>query len=176
MSDQYVGEIRAFGFNFAPYGWAWCNGQLLSIQQYTALFSLLGTYFGGNGTSNFQLPNLQGTVPMHWGNGSGLSPYVLGETVGSTTMTLSQGQMWAHSHAIQVAEAQSAIQSTAIPSSSAWLGLSDPAKSYVAGNQNATMSANSIGFAGASQPHINQQPYLTLNYCIALTGAYPPRG
>lgn len=177
MTDQYLGEIRAFGFNFAPMNWAQCNGQIAPISQYTALFSLLGTNFGGNGTNNFGLPDLQGRVPMHWGNGPGLSPYVLGETTGSPAVTLTLPQISVHTHNIQVAEApRGSTDATPTPSPSAWLGLSAPAKAYVAtGNPNVQLNVNAIGVAGSSQPHENRQPYLTLNFCIALSGIYPPR-
>lgn len=178
MTDQYLGEIRAFGFNFAPVGWAQCNGQLMSISQNTALFSLLGTNFGGNGVNTFGLPNLQGNAPMHWGNGAGLSPYSIGETAGSPTVTLSVAQIPAHTHNIQVAEAgREGGLATATPAPTAWLGLSTPAKAYVSsGTPNAQLASNAIGYAGNSQPHANMQPYETLSFCIALTGAFPPRG
>src|SRR4051812_902324 len=103
MSEPYLGEIRCFGFNFAPRGWAQCNGQLLSIQQNTALFSLLGTSYGGNGQTTFGLPNLQGRIPMHWGSGPGLSPTVIGETLGQTSATLTTSQIPAHAHNIKSA-------------------------------------------------------------------------
>jgi microcystin-dependent protein len=176
MSDQYLGEIRTFGFNFAPVGWALCNGQLLAISQNAALFSLIGTYFGGNGTSNFALPNLQGNAPMQWGNGTGLSNYVLGQPAGTTTVTITVPQMPNHSHAIQVGEAGTP---TNIPSPTTWLGEASPAKFYLPaadGPPNVPLSQNAIGTAGGSQPHNNTQPYLTINFCIALTGAFPPRG
>lgn len=174
MSDQYLGEIRAFGFNFAPVGWAECDGQILAIQQFTALFSLLGTYFGGNGTSNFGLPNLQGATPMHWGNGVGLSPYYLGETIGSTTMTLNINQVPYHNHGLQVAEGGSG--ETNVPGPTAWLGVAQQGTPYsVSGTPNTPLATAAITFTGSSQPHPNQQPYQTLNFCIALTGAYPPR-
>jgi|SRR5579862_170444 len=179
MSDQYLGEIRAFGFNFAPIGWAQCNGQLMSITQNTALFSLLGTNFGGNGTTTFGLPNLSGAVPMHWGDGAGLSSYSIGEDAGAPAETITVAQMPAHSHAVQVAEATrgSTGEETANPGPTAWLGLSSPANAYVkTGTANVQLAANAISPSGGSQPHQNMQPFLTLNFCIALTGVFPPRG
>jgi microcystin-dependent protein len=173
MSDQYLGEIRAFGFNFAPVGWAQCNGQLLPIQQYTALFSLLGTNFGGNGTSNFGLPNLQGNVPMHWGQGTGLSQYFIGQTAGSATETLISNQMPMHNHLIQVAQGTQ----TNAPSPTTWLGPAQPAKIYVAsGTPNVQLAQSAIGPGGGGQAHENRQPYETLNFCIAMQGVFPPRG
>ncbi|MFZ3309399.1 MAG: tail fiber protein [Xanthobacteraceae bacterium] len=174
MSDQYLGEIRAFGFSFAPVGWAQCNGQLMAIQQNTALFSLLGTNFGGNGTSSFGLPNLGGNAPMHWGNSAGLSQYFIGETVGSATETITYNQMPLHSHAVQAAEGGTP---SSAPNSSLWLAEGNPSKPYVNTNApNTTLAQNAIGIAGGSQPHQNMQPYETLNFCVALVGAFPPRG
>jgi microcystin-dependent protein len=174
MSDQYIGEIRAFGFNFAPTGWALCAGQILPISANAALFSLLGTNFGGNGTSNFGLPNLIGNVPMHWGTGQ--STYAIGETTGSTTETINSSQMPLHNHAVQAAESNTL--KTGTPGPTAWLGLATEALMYVNSNtSNTTLAPNAIGpNAGGSVPHENMQPYLTINFCIALTGAFPPRG
>jgi microcystin-dependent protein len=172
MSDQYLGEIRAFGFNFAPVGWAQCNGQLLAISQFTALFSLLGTNYGGNGTSTFGLPNLQGNVPMHWGQGTGLSQYFIGQTAGSATETLITSQMPMHNHALQAATGTK----TNAPSPTTWLGEADPAKIYIAtGTPNVQLAQNAIGPAGSGQSHENRQPYETLNFCIAMSGVFPPR-
>src|SRR5271168_4691596 len=117
MSDQYLGEIRVVGFTFAPYGWALCNGQILSIAQNTALFSLLGTFYGGNGTSTFALPNLQGSAPMHLGNGAGLTPRVIGETGGEQAVTLLQTQLPAHTHA---AGCQNAVGTQGGPGGNVW--------------------------------------------------------
>jgi microcystin-dependent protein len=180
MSDQYLGEIRCFGFTFAPVGWAVCGGQILSIQQYTALFSLLGTYYGGNGSTNFGLPNLQGTAPMHWGNGSGLSPYSLGETVGTTNVTLNINEMPAHTHVVTATQAPIADR-TATPNvnGTSYLGPgANPDTAWVKppNTANASFSPNAISAVGGGQPHQNQQPYLVLNFCIALSGPFPPRG
>jgi microcystin-dependent protein len=174
MSDQYLGEIRTLGFNFAPLGWALCNGQTLPISQYAALFSLLGTAYGGNGTTTFALPDLQGQAPMHWGNGTGLSSYVVGEQSGSTTVTLSTSQMPAHNHSIQVSGATTG--NTADPGSSVWLGDASPGHPYATSSTpNTTLAQNAIGSVGGNQPHANQQPFLVINFSIALSGIFPPR-
>ena len=176
MSDQYVGEIRTFGFNFAPYGWFLCNGQILSIQAYTTLFAVIGTYFGGNGTTNFQLPNLQGSVPMHWGNAPSGSVYDLGELAGSTNVTLNSSQVPSHSHLLQVAE--NASNRTSMPTPTTWLGNAEPGQAYIpTGTPNVNLSSNAIApNTGGPLPHENMQPFLTINFCIAFTGAFPSRG
>jgi microcystin-dependent protein len=167
MSDQYVGEIRAMGFNFAPQGWALCNGQLLPITQNTALFSLIGTFYGGNGTSNFALPNLQGMVAVGAGQGVGLSPYDVGQTGGEAAHTLSTGEMAAHDHTIGVSSA--AATSTTASSATA-VGVA--ASNAFGPVYNMTAMGGAIG-GGAS--HDNEQPYLVVNFCIALQGIFPPR-
>ncbi len=179
MSDQYIGEIRAFGFNFAPYGWFLCNGQTLAISAYTTLFAVIGTYFGGNGTTNFQLPNLQGSVPMHWGNAPSGSVYDLGEPVGTTNVTLNGNQLPMHNHMIQVATGAGGTQEpTGTPGPTTWLGSSNPADAYTAsGPTNTNLSQKAIGpNTGGNLPHENMQPFLTVNFCIAYLGAFPPRG
>jgi microcystin-dependent protein len=178
MANPFVGEIRCFGFNFAPLGWALCNGQLLSISQNTALFSLLGTNFGGNGTSTFGLPNLQGNVPMHWGTSPGGFNSVIGEVQGSSTVTLLSSQIPIHNHPIvsQVVAPGGAAEHAATPSSGASIGPSNPDGLYnTSPTINATLSPSTIGATGGSQPHDNMQPYLTLNFCIALQGVFPAR-
>ena len=174
MTDQFVAEIRIFAGNFAPTGWALCNGQILSISQNTALFSLLGTTYGGNGTSNFGLPNLQGSAPMHFGQGAGLSPRVLGETGGETTVTVLQGQMPSHAH---VAEGASIPGDAVSPAGNlpAVPGQSRGATAYTAGAGTGTLAASALSPSGGSQPHNNMPPYLTLNFIIALQGIFPPR-
>lgn len=176
MSDQYVGEIRAFGFNFAPYGWFQCNGQLLPISAYAPLFAIIGTYFGGNGTTNFALPNLQGSVPMHWGTSNSGTVYDLGEPVGSMNVTLIGSQVPSHSHLLQVAESNS--NRSSVPTATAWLGNAEPGKCYIpTGTPNTTLSPNTIAPNGTGTvPHENMQPFLTVNFCIAYLGAFPPRG
>ena len=174
MTDQYVGEIRSFGFNFAPVNWALCNGQILPISQYAALYSLLGTYYGGNGTSTFGLPNLQGSVPMCWGTGATGTTYAIGEITGSASVTLISGQIPMHSHPVQVSAATTGFNDA--PSSSVWLGDSGPARAYsTTGSPNTPLSSNAIGPAGGGQAHENRQPFLTINFCIAMNGIYPPR-
>lgn len=180
MSDQFVGEIRPFAFNFAPIGWALCNGQILSILQYSALFSLLGTSYGGNGTSTFGLPNLQGNVPICVSNTTppgGLPTYVLGEQGGTVNVTLNSQEMPLHKHTVQAASAGKA-GGLAAPAINAILGSVLTGESiYSATNPtaNTTMAPGTVQVAGGNQPHNNMQPYLTINFCIALTGIYPVR-
>jgi microcystin-dependent protein len=173
MADPFVAEIRIFPFNFAPKGWAWCNGQLLPISQNTALFSLLGTTYGGDGKSTFALPDLQGRAPMHPGQGPGLSLHDLGETGGSDTVTLLESEIPAHSHAL-MGQATAATKSTPIGNT---LARTSGATPYLppAGAALAAMAPESLTPAGGDQPHNNLQPYLTLNYNIALQGVFPPR-
>jgi microcystin-dependent protein len=175
MADQFVGEIRIFPFNFAPTGWALCNGQLLPISQNTALFSLLGTYYGGNGTSTFGLPNLQGNVPVDYGQGAGLSLYNIGQTGGSQTVTLLQTQMPSHSHGVH-AFASAGGQNPG--PTTTWSELTQRGQNaYTPSSaQNVSMNAAALSVTGGGQPHNNLQPYLTLNFCIALQGIYPSRG
>ena len=172
MADPFVAEIRIFPFNFAPKGWAWCDGQLLPLSQNTALFSLLGTTYGGNGKSNFALPDLQGRAPMHPGQGPGLSLHDLGETGGSETVTLLESEIPAHSHTLRgnIDDADAAI-----PTSARVLAKAS-ANMYLAGNQNTAMAPEGLAPAGGDQPHNNMQPYLTFYFCIALQGVFPPRG
>jgi microcystin-dependent protein len=171
MSDQFLGEIRIFPFNFAPYGWQQCNGQILAISQYAALFSLLGTTYGGNGTSTFALPNFQGNVPIHQGNGAGLSPRTLGETGGSPTVTLISNQIPTHNHTFSgdpTAKKEVTNVANAAPA-----GAGSPVYSTAA--PNTTMAATMLVAVGGNQPHDNMQPYLTLNFCIAMSGIFPAR-
>ena len=174
MADPFVAEIRIFPFNFAPRGWAMCNGQLLPISQNTALFSLLGTYYGGDGKTTFALPNLQGSAPLHQGQGSGLSIYDLGQSGGEQTVSLIQSEIPAHPHQ---ASAASGSGPTSPAPDNTWGTLTGrtPPPLYVDGSPNVTMG-NALSVAGNSQPHNNMQPYLTLNICIALQGVFPPRG
>lgn len=174
MADPFVAEIRIFPFNFAPRGWAFCDGQLLPISQNTALFSLLGTTYGGDGRTTFALPNLQGSASMHPGQGPGLSLYSLGETGGSETVTLLQSEIPSHTHTMR-ANNSDGISPTPVANVSSAPGADRDIFWYKAGPPNATMKPNAVGVAGGGQPHNNMMPYLTLNYCIALQGIYPPR-
>jgi len=174
MADPFVAEIRIFPFNFAPKGWAFCDGQILPLSQNTALFSLLGTTYGGDGKSNFALPNMQGNAPMHPGQGPGLSLHDLGEVGGSQTVSLLESEIPAHSHSLN---ANSVTADTNAPGPQVSLARSSNATAYQdVTNQNlVSLSDQAITPAGGDQPHNNLQPYLTLNFCIALQGVFPPR-
>ena len=175
MADAFVGEIRVVPFNFAPQGWALCTGQILPISQYAALFSLLGTQFGGNGTSNFALPNLQGSAPVDQGNGAGLSPRDMGETGGETTVTLLASEMPIHAHVAQAA----AVGNSGTPGPTAVFGGGgrgkQPAYAPASTQSAVQMNAQAVGMSGGSQPHNNLPPYVTLNFIIAMQGIFPPR-
>jgi microcystin-dependent protein len=177
MSNPFVAEIRIFPFNFAPTGWAFCNGQLMNLSQNTALFSLLGTTYGGDGKSNFALPNLQGSAPMHPGQGPGMSLHDLGETGGSDSITLLESEMPSHTHVINCVDGSRIGGQTGQPNSATLVKTGGtPASAYTSGaSQNLTMAQNMVAPAGGNQPHNNLMPYLTLNFCIALQGVYPPR-
>jgi microcystin-dependent protein len=181
MSNPFVAEIRIFGFNFAPKGWAMCDGQILPISQNTALFSLLGTNYGGNGTSNFGLPNLKGSVPIHVGAspGPGLSPYFLGQTGGEQNHTLIQQEMPAHNHNLN---ADRSTATSANPSNAFYRAGEFPGNppgavwAYNAATSPSTsLNPNTISLTGGNQPHNNMMPYLTMTFCIALQGVFPPR-
>jgi microcystin-dependent protein len=180
MSTPYLGEIRCFGFNFAPYQWAQCNGQLLAITQFTALFSILGTNFGGNGTTSFGLPNLQGQIPMHWGNGTGLPPTVIGEPLGEAQVSLISSQLPSHSHTAVAAKTTTGAgaERSAIPNSASYLSEA-VAPDFVYNKTPPTptlaFSPKAISVNGGNLPHENRQPYLVLNFCIALAGVFPQR-
>lgn len=171
MADPFVAEIRIFPFNFAPRGWAWCDGQLLPLSQNTALFSLLGTTYGGNGKSNFALPDLQGRAAMQPGQGPGLSLHDLGETGGSETVTLLESEIPAHSHAVQASQADGLERSPAGQQFATGIGISN----YAAPGTNTMLNPNALAPAGGDQPHNNMMPYLTFYFCIALQGVFPPR-
>ena len=175
MADPFVAEIRIFPFNFAPKGWAWCNGQLMPLSQNTALFSLLGTTYGGNGKSNFALPDLQGRSPMHPGQGPGLSLHDLGETGGSETVTLLESEIPAHSHTLNATN-EDGTQGTL--ASNVTLATSVGGMLYQTNTSSNLVSMNPVDLtpAGGSQPHNNLQPYLVFYFCIALQGVFPPRG
>jgi len=176
VTAPFVGEIRAFGFNFAPTGWAACDGQLLQISQYTALFSLLGTQFGGDGKSTFALPNLGGQVPINQGQGAGLTDYEVGESGGADTVTLTQNEIGAHVHN---AQAVTAAGSTAAPGGALW-AEAWTARSQLKTYSDATgatvaLSPAALDGGGGNQPHENRPPLLVMNFCIALQGIYPSR-
>jgi microcystin-dependent protein len=173
MADPFVAEIRIFPFNFAPKGWAWCNGQLLPLSQNTALFSLLGTTYGGNGKSNFALPDLQGRSPMHPGQGPGLSLHDLGEMGGSETVTLLESEIPVHTHQLR---ASNTLAEGALPAD-AVVGRQSFNLFQTNVNANLTaMAPQSLAPAGGDVPHNNMMPYLTCNFNIALQGVFPPRG
>src|SRR5512146_1354309 len=171
MSSPFVAEIRIFPFNFAPKGWALCDGQLLPLSQNTALFSLLGTTYGGDGKSTFALPNMQGSAPMHPGQGPGLSLHDLGETGGEESVTLLESEMPLHSHALM---ASTTASSKPGPAGNSLARIQGGATPYVApgGAPLVAFSPSSITPTGGDLPHNNMQPYLTLNFCIALQGVY----
>jgi len=171
MADPFVAEIRIFPFNFAPKGWAWCDGQLMPLSQNTALFSLLGTTYGGDGKSNFALPDLQGRAPMHPGQGPGLSLHDLGETGGSETVTLLESEIPAHAHSMFVST-QLALENIPVDQN---LAQGDGVNLYAAPNPVVSMSSQALAPTGGDQPHNNLQPYLTFYFCIALQGVFPPR-
>ena len=170
MAEPFLGEIRTFGFNFAPQGWAMCAGQLLPINQNTALFALLGTFYGGNGTTNFALPDLRGRVGIHQGQGVGLSPYNIGQISGTETVTLTQNQMPQHNHQVM---ANDTAASATRPAGAVPARVT--AAAYGATSDGTTMNAAMISTAGGSQPMSIIQPYLCLNFCIALQGIFPSR-
>lgn len=173
--DPFVAEIRIFAGNFAPKGWAFCNGQILPISQNTALFSLLGTTYGGDGKSTFALPNLQGSAPMFWGQGPGLSQRDLGESGGSQNVTLIQSEIPAHTHTVRA----SGIPATNLsPTDGIWAVSGSrraPSNLYSAIPSGSTLAPTAFSANGGSQPHNNMPPYLTLTFIIALQGVFPPR-
>ena len=171
MSEPFVGEIRMFGFNFEPQGWAFCDGRLLPISQNAALFSLLGTTYGGDGVSTFALPDLRSRVPVSLGQGEGLSSYAEGQAGGTETVTITPAQMPAHTHAVNASSSPAASERPAC-----CVLARSPDHSYIPEPDTDTvMNAKMIGAAGNSQPHDNIQPYLVLNFCIALQGVFPAR-
>ena len=170
--DPFVAEIRIFPFNFAPRGWAWCDGQLLPLSQNTALFSLLGTTYGGNGKSNFALPDLQGRAPMHPGQGPGLSLHDLGETGGSDTVSLLESEIPFHSHSLRT---YNDVGEDRVPGDTEALARSTGGLLYATPGTIVPLAAESLPPAGGDQPHNNMQPYLTFYFCIALQGVFPPR-
>ncbi len=180
MAEPFLGQITVYGFNFAPRNWLQCKGQTLAISQYSALFSLLGTYYGGNGTSTFQVPNFQGNVPVNQGTGSGLSTYVIGEATGVQNVAITNSTMASHNHGLVASTTDgNVVKSSGNQLAKAFTGSKGGASytgnylSTTAPNQ--TIAPTSMGFAGGNQPHNNMQPYLALNFCICLNGVFPAR-
>jgi microcystin-dependent protein len=171
--DPFVAEIRIYPFNFAPKGWAFCDGQILPLSQNTALFSLLGTTYGGDGRSTFALPDLQGRAPMFWGQGPGLSLHDLGEMAGSDTVSLLESEIPSHSHNLR---ANVNVAESPDPGGNSFARCSSVNIYQTDSSQKLTDPAGTVlAPAGGDQPHNNMQPYLTLNFCIALQGVFPPR-
>ncbi|HUC62903.1 MAG TPA: tail fiber protein [Alphaproteobacteria bacterium] len=175
MSNAYIGEIRCFGFNFPPADWALCLGQLMPISQYEALYTIIGTTYGGNGTSNFALPNLAGSALMGQGQGPGLTNRLLGQAVGTAAVTLTNNQLPSHLHTLNASVSNTKSQEKGTPSNQAYLGLSTPGKAWSTTAPNQGLAPQGIGSTGGSQPHNNMQPVLTMNFCICLLGIYPVR-
>ncbi|MBS1799731.1 MAG: phage tail protein [Acidobacteria bacterium] len=179
MAEPFLGEIRMVGWNFAANGWALCNGQLLPINQNQALFSLLGTMYGGDGIRTFALPNLQGRVPIHQGNGAGLTPYTIGEAAGTETVTLLSTQMPSHNHLVGVSNQAGSVAdptNAILAQGNSGSGRSPvPVSDYVSTAATGTLAPTAVSAAGGNQPHSNIQPYLCVNFIIALQGIFPSR-
>ncbi|MEG3191233.1 phage tail protein [Lysobacter sp. D1-1-M9] len=173
MTEPFVGEIQAVGFNFAPKGWAQCNGALLSISQNTALFSLLGTTYGGNGTTTFGLPNLMGRAACNRGQGPGLAPRRQGEAFGESAVTLTSAQMPAHQHGLTLYAQPDPSRRSGAPAAGSAVSNPGNGAPFVASSPTTTFAPSLIGPAGGGQAHPNEQPYLGVNFCIALQGIYP---
>ena len=175
MSDPYLGQLQIFGFDFAPQNWASCNGQIMPISQFSALFSLLGVNFGGNGTTNFSLPNFQGAAACATGQGPGLSPRSVGETFGTENVTLTSGEMPAHNHPFNVYNQSDASKRHGTPVAGDALSAPGTITPFITGTASGNFAPQMILPAGGGQPHPNQQPYLAMNFCIALNGIFPQR-
>ncbi|MDO8034506.1 tail fiber protein [Janthinobacterium sp. SUN128] len=174
MTSPYLGEIQVFGFNFTPYGWASCNGATLQIRQYTALFSLIGTQYGGDGVNTFQLPNFTGRAPCSQGQGPGLTQRVMGETFGSNTVQLNITQIPNHTHQLTLSRQTNATLQRNVPQNGDGLTSITGTNAFVpATTPNTTLSPLTIGSAGGGQAHENRQPLLAVNFCIALQGEFP---
>jgi microcystin-dependent protein len=182
--EPFLGQVEIFSFNYAPKGWAFCQGQLLSIQQNTALFSLFGTYYGGNGTTNFGLPDLRARAAIGMGNGAGLPPYTIGQVGGEENHLLSAAENASHNHTIRVNSTTAASNNSDTPSTTVVLGQTTgkdatqpnyfPVYLYTSGSASNSLSPSTIGMTGG-QPHPNMMPYLTVSFCVALVGIYPTR-
>lgn len=176
MSEPFIAEIRIFAGNFAPRGWAFCDGQLLPVSQNTALFSLIGTTYGGDGRSTTALPNMQGRAPMHPGRGPGLTTRRLGEKVGAESVTLNEAQIPSHQHTLRGTQSPGAPGAPTNTSSLARNGFGDAIYQTDSSSNIVDFASESVSTTGGGQPHPNMQPYLTLNFIIALQGLYPSRG
>jgi microcystin-dependent protein len=168
MSNQFLGQVQQFGFQFAPRGWAFCNGQLMSIAQNNALFALLGTTYGGDGVTTFAVPDMRGRIGLHFGQGPGLSNYTQGQASGTESVTLLSTQMPMHSHLLMASTGQKLVST---PNGNN-LGASD---SFTNATLDSVMDPGSIGGTGGNQPHENRQPLLVINWCIATEGIFPSR-
>lgn len=178
MAEPFIAEIRLFGFSFPPRGWSRCTGSLMAISQNTALFSLIGTQFGGNGQTTFGMPDLQGRGAIGAGNGPGLSSQIVGQKGGTPTVTLLSTEMPQHNHTLNAGQlsAPNANQNVATPTSTARLGRSSPNNLYIAPvAPSAQLISSSISTTSGNQPHENMQPYVAVNYCIAMQGVFPAR-
>lgn len=173
MSEPFIAEIRIFAGNFAPRSWAFCDGQLLPIAQNTALFSLIGTTYGGDGRTTTALPNMQGRAPMHPGRGPGLTSRRLGEKVGIETVTLAEAQIPSHSHTVKADSDRGATTNT--PTTSTWLSRSTGGFAWATPAGEIAMESTMVADTGGNQAHNNMQPFLTMNFIIALQGLYPSR-
>jgi microcystin-dependent protein len=175
MSDPFVGEIQAFAFGYSPDKWLPCDGTLLPIRQYTALFSLIGTFYGGDGTTTFALPNLVGRVAVSQGQGPGLTPRTLGEQIGEATVTIGQAEMPSHTHALQLGSSLS-TNGTAGPTGGSNVAINPSFNGFVPPPSNTTLSPTAVVATGRSQPHANTQPTLAMIYCISTSGIFPSFG
>jgi microcystin-dependent protein len=178
MSQPYVGEIRALGFQFAPSQWAFCNGQPMPISQFDTLYAVIGTTYGGDGVNTFNLPNLQGQVPMHWGTGISGQTTTIGQAQGVTLVTLTQAQTPQHTHTITAQEEGPGgdPEKVPVPGPNTWLGDANPSGLWNSTpTVNTALAGNAITPVGGSQPHDNMQPYLAINFCMSLFGIFPSR-
>lgn len=171
MSEPYVGQIAIFGFNFAPQNWVFCNGALMSIQQNQVLFAVIGTTYGGNGIQNFAVPNIQNSGVVSWGQGPGLSSYVIGQTAGVADVTLTTGQMPQHNHLANAFAGSS--QTLQLANASSIPNTGKEVAMFRSSSDGNTFNGATISIQGGSLPHVNQQPYLGMNFCIAQYGIFP---